>query len=151
MTPPPIKSFGFFHVMHKIPQTQNPLINHIEMDKNKYPYTPDSPDTNELSGLPEPSGLRRVPSSNALSITKNKELSKVKKGPKLKTTSRMTLVHKTGQKWSYKSANINSGAIGGEKKSTGGVAKGQSKAAGGGEKGGRRAKVVGVGEKDSIE
>jgi hypothetical protein len=31
-----------------------------------------------------------VPSSNAFSITKNKELNKFKNGPNLKTTSRMT-------------------------------------------------------------
>jgi hypothetical protein len=63
----------------------------------------------------------------------------------------MTLVHKTGQTWSYRSVNINSGAIGGEKKSAGGIAKGPSKAVGGREKGGSRAKVVGDKEKDTIE
>jgi hypothetical protein len=35
------------------------------------------------------------------------------------------LAHKTGPKWFYRSDNINSSAISGEKKSAGGVAKGK--------------------------
>ncbi len=73
------------------------------MDKIKYQNNPDSPATYESSGIPKPSG--------EFLITKNKELGTVKKGKKIKITSRMTLVHKTGPKWSYRSDNINSSGI----------------------------------------
>jgi hypothetical protein len=89
--------FGIFHFMPQIPLTIIPH-NGWKTGRIKTPNTPDSPDNNKLSGLPKPSSLRGIPSTNTSSgITKNSELNKVpcKNGPKIKTTSHLTLVFKT--------------------------------------------------------